>query len=97
MRKTWIMLVLLGIVPALGFHVLDWSGATVSLQYIAKTNWQWGAPSPLDFVMMFVCVLAWVWRSGFMNVFLFAAIPFLIHDILVTIKRRKKPINGVTT
>ena len=89
MRASWIILVLLGLLPVCAFYVLDWTGGTDSLRYISTTAWKWGDPSLSQLALMFLSVLTWTWVKGFMNVFLLAALPFLVGDILRWVRLRR--------
>jgi len=89
MRASWIILVLLGLLPVSAFYVLDWTGGTDSLRYISTTAWQWGDPSLSQLALMFLSVFTWTWVKGFMNVFFLAALPFLVADIRRWIRLRQ--------
>ncbi len=89
MRTNWIILVLAGMIPTCTFYLLDWTGATESLRYIATTAWQAGHPSLGELVLMFLSVITWTWVKGFMNLFLLAAVPFFIADVLRSVRTHK--------
>jgi hypothetical protein len=91
MRASWVVLILAGLVPPCIFHVLDWAGGTEALQYISTTGWELGHPSTWDLVLMFASVITWTWVRGFMNLFLLAALPFIILDLWRSVARR--PLN----
>jgi hypothetical protein len=90
MRKTWIILVLLGILPCLAFYALEWGGALDSLQYISKTNWQPGKPSTGDFAQMWLVIFTWAWMKGLLPVFIVSALPLFVTDIVRTLRRSKR-------
>ncbi|MBA4386903.1 MAG: hypothetical protein C0404_02915 [Verrucomicrobia bacterium] len=82
MRKIWISLVLLGVVPALSFYVFKVLGLTDSLRYVSITDWQPGKPSLFNIACMFVTMFAWSWVKGWIYLFVPAALPFIIGDLL---------------
>ncbi len=89
MRRSWKILISLGIVPVVVFYLLDWSGATNSLGYISTTMWQVGSPSVWDLLFMFLSVISWTWVKGFANLFLLAAVPFILADIAHSARARR--------
>ncbi len=82
MRRTWITLLLLGLVPSGLFYLLEATGCTAALGFVATTQWVQGSPSIFDFIMMFASMISWAWLRGFIYVFLLAAVPFAIGDLL---------------
>ena len=88
MRANWIILVLAGVVPTCAFYLLDWTGATTSLAYISTTAWDVGHPTVWELVQMFLSVITWTWVKGFMNLFLVAALPFLVADVVRSVRTR---------
>ncbi len=90
MRKTWIILVLLGILPSLAFFALELGGALDALQYISKTNWEPGAPSTADFAKMWLVIFTWAWMKGLLPVFIVSALPLFVTDIVRTLRRSKR-------
>jgi hypothetical protein len=88
-RASWIILVLVGMVPTCTFYVLDWTGGTEALSYISTTGWALGHPSPKELTLMFLSVITWTWVQGFMNLFLLAAVPFGMADILRSVRAHK--------
>ena len=89
MRGTWIILVLLAVVPALGYLVLDATGRTSSFRLISTTAPEAGTVSTMDFVLLPVCLACWLCLKVFWLVFLLAAVPFLVGDLWRTLRKRK--------
>jgi hypothetical protein len=92
-RKTWVMLLLLGVVPAMMFYPLEWSGAADNLRYVSTTVWQPGDPSVLQLVALFASMIAWAWLKAFIYLFAVAAVPFVVADVCAAVrgKRRQPP------
>jgi hypothetical protein len=90
LRRTWVVLLLLGAVPAALFFVLKWTGRTDALHHIATTRWMPGDPSAFDLVCLFLSVFTWAWVKGFMNFFFFAAVPFALADAVRARRGRKE-------
>jgi len=88
MRSTWVVLVLLAVLPALGFYVLDWTGSTYALRYVSTTTWQVGSPSVFDLCCLAASLVTWLWLRLFMFVFLLAAFPFALGDLVRALRRR---------
>lgn len=90
LRKTWIVLLALGVLPALSFYPLKWTGAADNLGYVATTLWQPGDPSILQLVALFASMIAWAWLKVFIYLFAGAAAPFVIADAWRTMRRDRK-------
>lgn len=88
MRKTWIRLALLGVLPALGFFVLEWTGATKALHFISTTMWRPGSPSLWNLCCLAASLMTWVWLKVLVFVFLLAVCPFALADLWTVLKRR---------
>jgi len=91
-RKIWIGLVLVGVVPALLFHVLKGLGATAVLHYVSTTIWLPPNPTllqavllPLKIALMFVCLITWSWVKVFIYLFIGAALPFMAADACLAV------------
>ena len=89
-RRIWIVLLLLGVVPAALFFVLQWTGAANNLRYVATTGWQPGDPSVLQIILLFLSMISWAWLKGLGNLFIGAALPFLIADLWRVLARKKE-------
>ena len=89
MRITWIVLVLLAVVPALAYPVLDATGCTSSVELISTTNP--GVVSVIDLVLMPICLFCWLCLKVFWLIFLLAAMPFLFGDLWRTLRRKEEP------
>jgi hypothetical protein len=88
-RRTWTTLLLLGVLPALCFYPLKWSGAAANLGYVSTTLWQPGDPSVLQLVALFASMVAWAWLKVFIYLFAGAAVPFAVADAWVTARARR--------
>ncbi|HUW55426.1 MAG TPA: hypothetical protein VMZ92_02250 [Planctomycetota bacterium] len=94
MRKTWIVLAVVGVVPALGFYVLEWTGATEALRYVSTTTWRPGSPSLWDLACLAAGLVTWVWLKLLVFVFLLAACPFAVADLSTVLKRGRTTRKG---
>jgi len=88
MRTAWIILLLLAVVPALGYLLLDATACTSSLELISTTNP--AVASTWDFLLMPLCLFCWLCLRVFWLVFLLAALPFVFAD-LWRLRRRGIP------
>ena len=90
MRRIWISLLLLGVVPACLFFLFKWTGGVESLRFVSTTRWETGDPAVLDLFCLFGSMVSWAWLRGFIYLFVGAAIPFLVADVVtVTLRRRR--------
>ena len=90
MRATWIVLVILALLPGITYRILDWVGATESLRYISTTVWKYGDPSATDLALLAASLFCWIGAKALLPTFLLAAVPFLICDIRGISKQRKR-------
>ncbi len=82
MRATWITLVLIGVVPAVLFLIIDAAGVTNCLRYIATTTWRPADPSLLHLAGLAVSITLWVWLRVGLLISLLAALPFAAVDLV---------------
>ena len=89
MRATWIGLILLGLLPAVSFYILEWTGGTDALRFISTTNWQPGDPSMGELLMLALSLAAWIWLRLMLPVFLLASAPFAGADLYRVLRKRR--------
>lgn len=81
MRATWIVLLLLAVLPSLLYPLLLVTGGTESLRFIATTNWQPGDPSVGELFLFALSLLTWLWWRLMLPVLVLAALPFIVGDV----------------
>jgi hypothetical protein len=89
MRATWIVLVLLAVVPALAYLGLEGLGWTEAVRYISTTIWRPGDPSRFDLICLGMTLFALVWAKLMLPTLLLAAAPFFAGDVVRVIRRRR--------
>jgi len=91
MRATWIVLVCLALAPSVVFTVLDWTGGTECLRYIATTAWRPGDPSVGHLALMAISLVAWIGSKVLLPTFLLASVPFALGDLRSVLRSRGEP------
>jgi len=91
MRATWIALVCLALAPSLTFTVLDWTGGTECLRYIATTVWRPGDPSVGHLALMALSLASWIGSKVLLPTFLLASVPFALGDLRSVLRSRRGP------